>query len=390
MNNERSFSFTGKPSTFLLMVCLFVFTCCMPGKNPYPASEQQDSIQDSIPRIIGGQVTKLMKAHGYKAVSGVLYLKGKAYPFHYGKLNNGKSPDNNTIYEIGSITKTYTGLLLSQAVYDHKINLDEDIRTYLDDKYPNLILSDSRPITFRHLITHTSGFPADINCYKGGQTTDEQLTCFKRFKKDDFFKELKKVRLTDDSGKNYRYSGVGIQLVGYILEKVYQSSSHDLFQKYIFSRSGEKNTISVLKNNNNSSVSIGNDSKGFPMPLINGYYNYAGGLKSTTNSMLDHIKLYLEGNDHVFKQATVRLAGDDQYGRAYAWNTYNYDKEKKMLYHNGGTFGHSSWIALYPNQKIGIFIVTNIVTADSQGKLNELSNSIIDKITNGSKNNASL
>jgi len=385
MNNERFFKFYKKSNTLFVSACLLLYTSCIPGKNPYPSSEQQASIQDSIQRIIGEQVTKLIKADGNKAVSGVLYSKGKAYPFHYGKLNNGKSPDNNTIYEIGSITKTYTGLLLSQAVYDHKINLDDDIRTYLDDKYPNLVLSDNRPITFRHLITHTSGLPADINCYKGIQTTEEQLTCFKNFKKGDFFKELKNVRLTDDSGKNYHYSGVGLQLVGYILEKVYQSSSYDLFQNYIFSRSGEKNTISVLKNNNNTNLSIGNDSNGSPMPLINGYYNYAGGLKSTTGSMFDYMKLYLESNDNVVKQAIGRLAGDDRYGRAYAWNTYNYDSEKKMLYHNGGTFGHSSWIALYPNQKIGIFIVTNIVTNDSQNKLNELSNNIIDKITNGSK-----
>lgn len=219
MNNERFFSFTGKPSTFFIMACLLFFTFCMPGKNPYPASEQQDPTQDSIPTIIGEQVTKLMKTTGYKAISGVLYIKGKAYQFHYGKLNNGKSPDNNTIYEIGSITKNYTGLLLSQAVYGHKINLDDDITTYLDYKYPNLILKDGIPVTFRHLITHTSGLPSDINCYKGIKTTEEQLTCFKHFKKDDFFKGLKNVRLTDDSGKNYYYSGVGIQLVGYILER---------------------------------------------------------------------------------------------------------------------------------------------------------------------------
>ena len=94
--------------------------------------------------------------------------------------------------------------------------------------------------------------------------------------------------------------------------------------------------------------------------------------------------MYLESNDKVVKQAMDRLAGDVQYGRAYVWNTYNYEKKNKMLYHNGGTFGHSSWIALYPDQKIGIFIVTNIVTANSQSKLNELSNSIISKITNES------
>jgi CubicO group peptidase (beta-lactamase class C family) len=139
-----------------------------------------------------------------------------------------------------------------------------------------------------------------------------------------------------------------------------------------------------LRNDGNSNVSVGKDSNGVAMPIINGYYNYAGGLKSTTTSMLDYMKMYLESNDKVVKQAMNRLAGDVRYGRAYAWNTYNYDKENKMLYHNGGTFGHSSWIALYPNQKIGIFLVTNIVTPDSQSKLNELSNSIINRITNWS------
>jgi D-alanyl-D-alanine-carboxypeptidase/D-alanyl-D-alanine-endopeptidase len=115
------------------------------------------------------------------------------------------------------------------------------------------------------------------------------------------------------------------------------------------------------------------------MPLINGFYNYAGGLKSSTSSVLNYIKLYLESNNKVVKQTMERLAGNTQYERAYAWNTYNYDKENKMLYHNGGTFGHSSWIALYPNQKLWIFIVTTISTDDSQSKLNEVSNSIIDK-----------
>jgi len=173
-------------------------------------------------------------------------------------------------------------------------------------------------------------------------------------------------------------------LVGYILERVYKLSSPELFQKYIFSRSCEQNTFSELKNDRSLNISIGKNSLEEPMPILNGYYNYAGGLKSTTRSMLDYIKIYLERNDKVTKQAMDRLAGDARYGRVYAWNTYNYDKENKMLYHNGGTFGHSSWIAQYPNQKIGIFIVTNIVTADSQSKLNKLSNSIIDSIISGS------
>ncbi|MBE9462040.1 serine hydrolase domain-containing protein [Dyadobacter subterraneus] len=384
MNSERSFTSIIKVKTLFFFACLSLSIPCVFGETPYPISERRNPTQDSIERIITQEVAKLMKSTGYTVVSGAMYIGGKIHQFHYGKIGNGKTPDSNTIYEIGSITKTYTGLLLSQAVYDHKINLDDDIRSYLDDNYPNLILSGNKPITFRHLITHTSGLPPTINCNDSAQTTDEQLDCFRLFRKEDFFKQLKNVKLTNNSGKNYQYSGVGIQLTGYILEHVYKSSFHELFQKYIFSRSGEQNTFSKLKNDGNSNVSVGKNNEGAPMPIINGYYNYAGGLKSSTSAMLNYMKMYLESNDKVVKQAMDRLAGDVQYGRAYAWNTYNYDKENKMLYHNGGTFGHSSWIALYPDQKIGIFIVTNIVTADSQSKLNELSNSIISKSTNGS------
>jgi len=382
MNSGRLFPPVKKLKQQLFFACLVFFIPCTFGKTPQPISEIRNPTQDSIERIIAEEVAKLMKFTGYTVVSGAIYIGGKTHQFHYGKLSNGKRPDSNTIFEIGSITKTYTGLLLSQAVYDHKINLDDDIRTYLDDNYPNLILSGKKPITFRHLITHTSGLPPAINCNDSTQTTDQQLDCFRHFKKEDFFKELKNVKLTSNSGKNYQYSGVGIQLVGYILERVYKSSFQELFQKYVYSRSGEQNTFSELKNDANSNVSVGKNNDGVPMPIINRYYNYAGGLKSSTSSILNYMKMYLESNDKVVKQAMDRLAGDVQYGRAYAWNTYNYEKKDKMLYHNGGTFGHSSWIALYPDQKIGIFIVTNIVTANSQSKLNELSNSIISKITN--------
>lgn len=383
MSSKRLFRPVKKAKNFLFLACLLFFISSVFGRTHYLISEQQALAQDSIERIVAKEVAKLMKLPGYTAVSGVIYIKGTARQFHYGKLSNGKKPNGNTVYEIGSITKTYTGLLLAQAVNDHKIKLDGDVRNYLDGKYPNLVLSNGKPITFRHLITHTSGLPLVMNCDEKGQTTAEQAVCFEHFKEADFFKALKTIKPIDNSG-NYHYSGVGIQLVGYILEHVYQLSFQELFKKYVFSRSGEQQTFSELKYGQNSNISLGKNSDGVPVPLINGFYKYAGGMKSSTNSMLNYMRMYLESNDKVVKQAMDRLAGSMQYGRAYAWNTYDYDKKKKMLYHNGSSFGHSSWIALYPNQKVGIFIVTNVVTADSQGKLNELSNSIIDSIISGS------
>lgn len=365
-------------SVLLLFFFIYWYIC-----TSSQSIRKADIPKNSIEKVIAEETEKLMKLPGYKAVSGVLYIKGKAYPFHYGRLTDGKKPNNNTIYEIGSLTKTYTGLLVSQAVHDRKINLDEDIRSYLDGEYPNLMLDKGRPITFRHLITHTSGLPLVMNCEDKKQNIAEQAVCFGSFKQEDFFKALKTVHLIDHSGENYHYSGVGTQLAGYILEKVYQMQQKELFQKYVFSRSGERQTFFELKQERNPDISIGTDSKGKPMPLINGFYNYSGGMKASTSSMLNYIKMYMESNDAVVKQTMDRLAGNAQYGRAYAWNTYEYDTPRKMLYHNGSSFGHSSWIALYPNQKTGIFIVTNVVTADSQGRLNELSNSIINRLDKG-------
>ncbi len=377
---SKAMRFKARPHGLVFLGCLILFVSCTFAKKPEHNRAQNVPEKDSVDVIIAQEVAKLMKQPGYTAVSGVIYLKGKVHHFHFGQLQNGKKPDNNTVYEIGSITKTYTGLLLAQAVSDHKIGLDDDVRTYLKDQYPNLVLSGGRPITFRHLITHTSGLPLHMNCYDGITTVAEQIDCFKNMKQSDFFATLKNVKLMDNSGTNYRYSSVGTQLVGYILEQVYQLSFQDLFQKYIFMRSGEKQTFSALAYDKGANISIGKDSIGRSMPLINGFYTYSGGMKSTTNAMLAYMKMYLESKDKIVLKATDRLAGTAQYGRAYAWNTYNYDQEMKMLYHNGGSFGHSSWIALYPNQKTGIFMVTNVVTADSQSKLNELSNIIIDRI----------
>jgi len=188
MSSERLFRPVKKAKNFLFLACLLFFISSVFGRTYYLISEQRNPTQDSIDRTIAKEVAKLMKLSGYTAVSGAIYIRGRATQFHYGKLSNGKKPTNNTIYEIGSITKTYTGLLLSQAVYDHKVNLDDDIRSYLDNKYPNLILSNNRPITLRHLITHISGLPTAINCNNSLQSVNEQIACFGHFKRMTFLK----------------------------------------------------------------------------------------------------------------------------------------------------------------------------------------------------------
>ena len=363
----------------ILIIVLVTSSCSFYNLNT-DKKKQLNNEQNRIQQIVNKEASEFIKQPEFSALSGALYVNGKTFPFHSGRLINGVKPNDKTLYEIGSITKTYVGLLLSQAIYDHKLNLDDNIELYLNGKYLNLKLDNNRPITLRNLITHTTGLPIFINCNKKGQTIEEQLLCLKTFTKEDFFEQLKKVKLIDKSGNNYHYSNAGIQLVGYILENIYQSPFESLLKKFVFSRSKEQSTYIKTNDRLNNRIAFGKNSKGEKMPLENGGYEFAGGLKSSTESMLKYIKMYLESNDPVVKQSMNLLAGNEKYGRAYAWNTFEFDQADKMLYHNGGTFGESSWIALYPDKKIGIFLVTNVMTEDSQGKLNELSNKIIEKV----------
>jgi CubicO group peptidase (beta-lactamase class C family) len=84
-------------------------------------------------------------------------IKGKDYYYNYGQLEYGKQmlPDNKTIYEIGSITKTFTGILTAQAILDKKIGMEDDIRKYLPENYPNLQYNN-HPIKIVNLASHTS------------------------------------------------------------------------------------------------------------------------------------------------------------------------------------------------------------------------------------------
>jgi Beta-lactamase len=87
--------------------------------------------------------------------------RGQERYYNYGEVVRGGKvlPTSRTIFEIGSITKTMTGVLLAQAVRDKKLQIDDDIRRYLPGKYPQLEFG-GKPIRVRHLAKHTSGLPA--------------------------------------------------------------------------------------------------------------------------------------------------------------------------------------------------------------------------------------
>ncbi|RRS06883.1 class A beta-lactamase-related serine hydrolase [Pseudoalteromonas sp. J010] len=326
------------------------------------------------------EITEFIDDNPGQVVSISVVDAENTYQYHLGTLRNGDTPDNQTIYEIASITKTYTGLVVAKAIQDRKVELDKDIRHYLkNNEYKNLELSNQY-ITLRHLMTHTSGLPGYFAASREDIEQGRYFEKISKYSRDDYFNDLKKVKLSSIPGEDYLYSSVGTKLAGYILESVYQKPLESLVSEMITSKSGERGTKFRRTKSEVSKVIAGSDGNGNQMPLASQYWFAGGGLTTNVESITQYIQHQLSAEPEV--AISHQLLNESWMGHdmAFFWYTNNYDSNEQVLYHSGGSMGTSSWLAIYPKKKIGIFIATNVAGKDTQPKLEAISNKVFDHL----------
>ena len=92
-------------------------------------------------------------------VVGIIDINGPRY-YSYGKasLSRGQILDEHSVFEIGSITKVFTAIMLADMVSKNEVGLDDPIEQYLPDKV-SVPSRNNVHITLAHLATHTSGLP---------------------------------------------------------------------------------------------------------------------------------------------------------------------------------------------------------------------------------------
>lgn len=171
------------------------------------------------------------------AVSVTVVQAGQFHTFHYGRLPSGDAPDDGTLYEIGSLTKTFTGLLLAQAVREGRVDLDAPVSRYLPDVEASRLVRNGKAVTLRHLATHMSGMPNLLAC-QDQDAVEARRTCLAAHDDRDFLARLESVELRSDPGNAYLYSNAGARLIGLILERVYGASFPELVRQRILSRIG--------------------------------------------------------------------------------------------------------------------------------------------------------
>lgn len=311
-----------------------------------------------------------------------VFKDGKSYFYNYGTTGIDKSelPTSKSPYEIASITKTFTGTLLAHAIIDGKIKMDDDIRKYLDGNYPNLEF-EKHPITIADLTNNSSGLPQFLpdqsETFK--KPMDSIATAlsdfYKNYSKKKFYEDLHQVKIDFIPGTKFKYSNVGTQIAGDILEKVYHKSYENLLAEYITKPLKMNQTIIGT---NSAKLLNGYSEKGKVMPRnINTVFAPAGGILSTTGDMVKYIEYHLGKDDKYVQLSHTPMPKSEGLGAGLFWKINTSDDGSKTIWHTGGTFGFSSTLQIYPSKNMGVIVLSNESDAQSQGKLYNIAENII-------------
>ncbi len=338
-----------KTTTYLILISIFSINGCAQSQD----SELKKELHNYLSVI-----------HLKKGFSGeILVAKGENILFQeavgLASIENQILLKENAKYRIASITKTFTGLLLAIAKEEGKLDFNDKVKKHINNLSPKF-----ENITIYQLLTHTSGFPhnegiKDYWLIKSKIQLDTKQV----------IEEINKLDLLFESGTKMKYSSLGYYLLATVLENVYNNSYQKIIQEKILrktkmSETDIVNTINIVPKMTNGYHFIPDDSL-----VVAPYRNYsmlkgAGDLYSTSidllkwsNSFFEN-KLISENSKNVIFTPHKTEIENNTYG--LGWFIDN--GKLKKYYHGGGTWGYSSYLALYPKNKISIIILSNIST----------------------------
>jgi len=285
------------------------------------------------------------------------------------------TPD--TLFDIGSVSKTFTALLLARAVAAKRVRLEEDVRRYLPGNYPNLRWSDGTPITLGQLADTTSGLPdflpdpAPLAKLAADQQVTAASAMLRDYGNDDFLKDLHGIKLRSKPGTESRHSNVAAQLLGYLMSRVFGMPFGAALYRIVEHPAGMRDGTAKSRY---TPVAVGYDDRHRVMPPYAGESIMpAGGLRYTARDMGKFLRLLLSrDNPAVLVSQRVRFTADPDRQLAFTWVVSEPVPGVKKYRMSGGTFGGSSYVEYYPSLGYGVALMANRAGANTQDELQEI------------------
>ncbi len=312
-----------------------------------------------LPARINDSIHDRMAAGEYPALVVAVVDGDRSDVYSFGKLDNGTQLNADTLFEIGSVTKTFTALLLAEQVTAGKLKLDAPVATLL----PGFTIAsrDGKTITLGNLAEQRSGLPRMPSNFDPANASDPYVD----YGDDKLQAFLAGYALPRDPGSKYEYSNLGVGLLGYALARHAGVPYETLLKQRIFGPLGMRSSTVTLDDASRTRVAGGHDEDG--KAVGNWHLNAfvaAGGIRSSGTDMLRYLKANMGLlNSPLYPSMqlahTPRAEGpgvDERIG--LVWMT-KHSATGDVVWHNGMTGGYASFIGFTADRKRGVVILVN-------------------------------
>jgi CubicO group peptidase (beta-lactamase class C family) len=283
---------------------------------------------------------------------------------------------NNTLFNIGSISKQFTAMGIVLLEEQNKLSFDDNIRKYIPE-LPNF----SEIITIRHLLHHTSGL-RDLHGLLGlaGWRSGDLET------NDDVYKIIKNQKeLNFKPNEEFLYSNTGYILLAKIIENISQLKFDQWMKQNIFQPLGMKNTyvetsLDNIVRNNATSYYL---RKEFKRALEYWGYYGSGNMHSTiedVNIWLQNFSTPLKGWESAFNKLLTTTPLNNGFETNYGFGVRIEDYfGNKLIQHGGSVGGFRAIARTFPEEQLNIVILTNYSRSGIVSKANKISGIFLDK-----------
>lgn len=274
-----------------------------------------------------------------------------------GKIEPAGTPPEKVIFEIGSISKVFTGLLLAQAVLEKKVTLDTTLREALGEKFA---FADPAvaAITLRQLATHTSGLPRLPENLNVAEDPGDPYARYDRAMLD---AALSTQKLEGRPPFGQSYSNFGMGLLGDILSRVHGKPWEQLVKERITGPLGMNDTAVTLNEEQHKRFTPAYIGEKKAKPWTFSALAGAGALRSTAADMVKFGEAILEPGKTPLRDAiTLMLQPQTPEGGIGLAIILSKLDGHDMREHNGATSGYRSLLQVIPaNHSVRVILTNN-------------------------------